>query len=400
MGKHLLLAALAAVTLSAGVAAAQPEDSLALQRKAALTEARYLKSIYKTDAAIERLSGLMLPGAIDEEVLSELADCHFIAGDYETAAGTYQLLSLHAPQNLYYRVREMQLAYRMKDYAASVRLGCEVLARDSIPAVAALVGDAYNLGGQADSALVYYRKALALKPVNEAVVSKAANLLLATKDYDGVLSLTGDYLSLDPDNLTVAPIQGLAYYLSAQYDSSLVVFERMKGLGQESYPLHYYLGQSYWHTNVPYKADPELRAAWALDSTDANLAWTIAAVKADMRGWDFEEDIQPWLKKAEAMIQPDSSLLSRIHQQYAIGYYREDDFKKAIEHYLEAYRYNPSFIQALSSIAYCYERQKKYKQALEYYEKYIKLVRPGSKGYEFARKSIEMLKGELFMEEK
>ena len=147
MGKHLLLAALAAVTLSAGVAAAQPDDSLALQRKAALTEARYLKSIYKTDAAIERLSGLMRPGAIDEEVLSELADCHFIAGDYETAAGTYQLLSLYAPQNLYYRVREMQLAYRMKDYPACVRLGCDVLAQDSIPAVAALVGDAYNLGG-------------------------------------------------------------------------------------------------------------------------------------------------------------------------------------------------------------------------------------------------------------
>ena len=399
MGKHLLLAALAAVTLSAGVAAAQPDDSLALRRKAALTEARYLKSIYKTDAAIERLSGLMRPGAIDEEVLSELADCHFIAGDYETAAGTYQLLSLHSPQNLYYRVREMQLAYRMKDYPACVRLGCDVLAQDSIPAVAALVGDAYNLGGLSDSALVYYRHALALKPVNEAVVSKAANLLLAGKDYDGVLELTGDYLALDPDNLTVAPIRGLAYYLSAQYDSSLVVFERLKELGQESYPLHYYLGQSYWHTNVPYRAHRELLDAWALDSTDANLAWTIAAVKADMRGWDFERDIKPWLEKAEAMIQPDSALVARIHFQYGTGYYSESLWEEAIAHYQKAYRYNPSQIQALSTIAYCYERQKKYKQALEYYERYLKLARPGSRGYEFAKKSIEYIQGELFMKE-
>ena len=74
----LSLAVLAAALL-AGAAAAQPADSLA--RRAALTEARYLKSIYKTDAAIERLSSLIRPEAFDEEVLSELADCHFTNGD-------------------------------------------------------------------------------------------------------------------------------------------------------------------------------------------------------------------------------------------------------------------------------------------------------------------------------
>ena len=74
----LSLAVLAAALLS-GVAAAQPADSLA--RRAALAEARYLKSIYKTDAAIEKLSTLVAPGVFDEEVLAELADCHFQNGD-------------------------------------------------------------------------------------------------------------------------------------------------------------------------------------------------------------------------------------------------------------------------------------------------------------------------------
>ena len=59
----LSLAVLAAALLS-GVAAAQPADSLA--RRAALAEARYLKSIYKTDAAIEKLSTLVVPGAFDD----------------------------------------------------------------------------------------------------------------------------------------------------------------------------------------------------------------------------------------------------------------------------------------------------------------------------------------------
>ena len=391
----LSLAVLAAALLS-GAAAAQPADSLA--RRAALAEARYLKSIYKTDAAIERLSELVTPGVFDEEVLSELADCHFVNGDYETAAGTYQLLSLHEPDNLLYRIKQMQIAFRMKDYSACASLGRSILARDSIPAVAALAGDAYNLAGLTDSALVCYRQALALKPRNEAVVSKAANLLLTAKDYDGVLSMTGDYLAMDPDNFTVAPIRGLAYYLSAQYDSATVVFKRLEDLGADNYPLHYYLGQSYWHTNVTYEAERELLKAWALDSSDANLAVSIAAVKTEMYR-PFDKQVRPMLEKAEAMIQPDSALVSRIHQQYGASYYRLEQFDQAIPHYQEAYRYNPSFIQAISTIAYCYERLKKYKEALDYYERYLKLARPGSRGYEFAKKSIDYLKGELFMNE-
>ncbi|MBR6869034.1 MAG: tetratricopeptide repeat protein [Bacteroidales bacterium] len=391
----LSLAVLAAALLS-GVAAAQPADSLA--RRAALAEARYLKSLFKTDAAIERLSGLVTPGVFDEEVLSELADCHFVNGDYETAAGTYQLLSLHEPDNLLYRIKQMQIAFRMKDYLASASLGRSILARDSIPAVAALAGDAYNLAGLTDSALVCYRQALALKPRNEAVVSKAANLLLTAKDYDGVLSMTGDYLAMDPDNFTVAPIRGLAYYLSAQYDSATVVFKRLEDLGADNYPLHYYLGQSYWHTNVTYEAEKELVKAWALDSSDANLAVSIAAVKTEMYR-PFDKQVKPMLEKAEAMIQPDSALVSRIHQQYGASYYRLEQFDLAIPHYQEAYRYNPSFIQAISTIAYCYERLKKYKEALDYYERYLKLARPGSRGYEFAKKSIDYIKGELFMNE-
>lgn len=391
----LSLAVLAAALLS-GAAAAQPADSLA--RRAALAEARYLKSLFKTDAAIELLSGLVTPGVFDEEVLSELADCHFVNGDYETAAGTYQLLSLHEPDNLLYRIKQMQIAFRMKDYLASASLGRNILARDSIPAVAALAGDAYNLAGLTDSALVCYRQALALKPRNEAVVSKAANLLLTAKDYDGVLSMTGDYLAMDPDNFTVSPIRGLAYYLSAQYDSSTVVFKRLEDLGADNYPLHYYLGQSYWHTNVTYEAEKELVKAWALDSSDANLAVSIAAVKTEMYR-PFDKQVKPMLEKAEAMIRPDSAMVSRIHQQYGASYYRLEQFDQAIPHYQEAYRYNPSFIQAISTIAYCYERLKKYKEALDYYERYLKLARPGSRGYEFAKKSIDYIKGELFMNE-
>lgn len=377
---------------------AQTPDSLDL-RKGILAEARYLKSIYKTDEAIEKLSELVKPEGFDEDVLSELADCHFQSGDYESAAGTYFLLSSRAPDNVLYKIRQMQTYARLKAWPQSIQAGREVLQLDSIPAVLSFIGDSFRQMESTDSALWYYRRSLAMRPMNESVVAKAVNVLIGKGDYDGAIALTGAFLSEDPDNPLVAPLQGLSYYRKGDYESAISVFQRQEDIGNDTYPIHYYLGQSYWHTKVMYRAEEELLSAWQIDSSDVNLAYSIAAVKSD--GYrPFEKEVKPWLDKAWEMIQPDPATMSRLHQQYGLGYYRrQDSWDKAIEHYKEAYRYNPKFISALSTIAYCYEIKKEYKHALEWYEKYLKVATPGSQGYEFATKSIDYLKGELFMEE-
>ena len=377
---------------------AQTQDSLDL-RKGILAEARYLKSIYKTDEAIEKLSELVKPEGFDEDVLSELADCHFQSGDYESAAGTYFLLSSRAPDNVLYKIRQMQTYARIKAWPQSIQAGREILQLDSIPAVLSFIGDSFRQMESADSALWYYRRSLAMRPMNESVVAKAVNVLIGKGDYDGAISLTGAFLAEDPDNTLVAPLEGLSYYRKGDYESAISVFQRQEDIGNDTYPIHYYLGQSYWHTKVMYRAEEELLTAWQIDSSDVNLAYSIAAVKSD--GYrPFEKEVKPWLDKAWEMIQPDPATMSRLHQQYGLGYYRrQDSWDKAIEHYKEAYRYNPKFISALSTIAYCYEVKKDYKQALQWYEKYLEVARPGTQGYEFATKSVTFLKGELFMEE-
>ncbi len=369
------------------------------ERSQALKEARYLKSIFKTDEAIERLSAFVTPDSFDEEILSELADCHFQNGDYESAAGTYFLLTSKFPQNILYKVRQMQTFYRMKAFAQSAEVGKAVLRLDTIPAIAALVGDSFNQADMPDSALRYYRLSLSIKPLNESVVSKASRILLSRRDYDGAIEMTNEYLALDPDNFTIAPVKGLAHYSKNEYSPAIDVFERQEKLGNDSYAVHYYLGQSYWHTEVMYRAREELLAAWQIDSSDVNLAYSIAAVNSDSH-LPFNKDVKPWLDKAMEMLQPDPAMLSRIHQQYGLGEYVKMNWNEAIAHYKEAYRYNPGFISALSTIAYCYEQKKDYKAALEWYENYLKVARPGSRGHNFATQSVKYLKGELFMEEK
>lgn len=391
-----VVVALLAVLVS-GTASAQ-EDSSVQGREEALKEARYLKSIFKIDEAVGKLSPYVSPVNFDEEVFSELADCHFQNGDYESAAGTYFLLTSHSPQNIQYKVRQMQTYYRMKAYAQSAEAGKAILQLDTIPAVAAFVGDSFNQANQPDSALAYYRLSLSLKPLNESVVSKASRILLSRKDYDGAIGMADEYLALDPDNQTVAPIKGLVHYSKNEYVPAIEVFSRQEELGNDTYPVHYYLGQCYWHTEVMYKAQEELLAAWQIDSSDVNLAYSIAAVKSESNR-SFKKEVKPWLDKAMAMLSPDPVILSRLHQQYGLGAFSANDWPEAILHYKEAYRLNPSLISAVSTVAYCYEQQKDYKTALEWYEKYLKLAKPGTRGHDFATQSVKFLKGELFMEE-
>lgn len=374
----------------------QEKDSLRLR---ALTEARYLRSIYKADEAIDRLSGFVTQDRFDEEILSELAECHLQGGNYEDAAGTYFLLSSRFPDKVLYKLKLMQAYYRMKAYPQCIEAGKAALQLDSIPAVASFVADAFRLSEQADSALCYYQKSLSLKPYNETVVAKAANILVSKGDFDGAISQTAPFLDECPDNPVVAPIKGLALYRKGDYDAAIDVFQKQEDLGNDSYPVHYYLGQSYWHAEVVYRAEKELVAAWQIDSSDVNLAYSIAAVKSEARR-PFIDNVKPWLDKAYEMVQPDSTLMSRLHQQYGRGYTGSpDSIDKAIAHYKEAYRYNPKFVSALSSIARCYEVRHDYKQALRYYEQYLKLARPGTPAYEYALKSVAVLKAELFMEE-
>ena len=367
-------------------------------RDSVITRARYLKSIYRTDDAIDLLSELVQPGAPDEVVLAELADCHFQSGAYENAAGTYFMLSSFSPGNILYKIRLMQAYYRLKDYRQSIWAGRAVLQLDSIPAVVSYVGDAFRQIEESDSALWYYRRALALRPMNQSTLAKAANILISKEDYDGALAITGPFLEEDPDNVSIAPLKGLALYRKGDYDSAIALFERQKEIGNESYPIHYYLGQSYWRANIIWRAEKELVAAWQIDSSDVSLAYSIAAVKYEAYR-SFEKDIKPWLDRAIEMMQPDPALMYRIHQQYGLGYYREEAWSQAIEQYKEAYRYNPKFISAISTIAYCYQQKKDYRQAVEWYEKYLKLARPGSPGYDFSKDNMDYLKAELFMTE-
>lgn len=299
-----------------------------------------------------------------------------------------------------YVVRQMLSAYKLKGYKQVISIGTDILQRDTIPALISMVGDAYSQLEQTDSAIVYYNKALAAKPLYESVVSKLSNIYLKNKEYDKIIEVADSLLVLDQDNMTVAPIKGLALFRKGEYESALEVMEKQDKLGNDSYGVHFCLGHCYWQKNITYKAEEELTKAWMIDSTDVNLALSIAQVKAESFA-RFETEVKPWLDKAAQMLEPDHNAMFKLHHQYGLGYYKihNKNWNEIVYHYKEAYKYNPEFISALSTIGYAYEQMKDLRSAKKWYKKYLDVAPEGSNGIEFVNSRLNEINAELFMQE-
>ena len=406
--RRYILAALLSVLCLAAPAQSRRDiaalDSLvavsdsAAARGLVLRKAALLKRMYCFDEAAEALSSLLRPGSMDTEVLGELADCHYQAGRSPEAMLLYmQLTQLH-PEDLGNQVRFLSLLNRAGALSDVVTRGREVLQRDTLIPVLTLVGDAFNKMEQPDSAMHYYGAALRRRPRNASVVSKMSNILLERKDYDGALSLAENYLALDSLNIDILRIQGLAYYLKENWMLSADAFELAVELGDDTYAPHYYLAKDYSGLHMFREADEHFMRAWQLDSTRASLALEIAVNRTNgIAG--YRTGVVPWFEKALKMMEPDSTLMSSIYQNYATAEYTRMDWDKAISLYQKAYEYNQKNISALSTIGYCYEQKKDYRHAVEYYERYLKVGRPGTRAYQFVEESLRFVRAERFMEE-
>ena len=404
---RLILPAALAVLCLAAQAQSSSEiaalDSLAAVSDSAaarglvLRKAALLKRMYCFDEAAEALTSLLRPGFMDLEVLGELADCNYQAGRFEDAANLYFILTSQRPDDLGFQVRYISLASRARDFQEVVARGREVLQRDTLLHVLTLVGDAFNQMEQRDSAMRYYSAALRRRPDNASVVNKMSRILLDRKDYDGALALADDYLELDPLDIDILRVKGLAHYLKEEYKPSADAFETAIEQGDDTYAPHYYLAKDFSHLHLYKEADEHFIRAWQLDSTKASLAMEIAENRSHGL-FKYESDVKPWFERALAMMEPDHELLSSIYQYYATAEYSRQKWDLALSLYKAAYEYNPKYTSALSTIAYCYEQKKDYKNAIYYYERYLDEGKPGTKAYQFVEESLRFIRAERFME--
>ena len=372
----------------------------------ALQKARCLRRLYRMEESVEVLAEVLYLDQFNIELMADLAESHMQAGNTLEAFNLYGILTQMQPDNPYFKICQARILYREKQYEESIAACKVITAQDTIPEILSMTADAYKNLGKADSAQVYYNHVLAKRPMHVPTLSKKADILLSDKQYIPVIEMSREYLKEDPDNMTMLPIYGLALHLQGSYPLSIEQFEHQRDLGDDSYAVHYYLGMNHYMMNNWPRAAEELGKAYQIDSSDVTLVYQLAHAKSHMpimTGMEsrrLNPESERLYSKALEMLQPSPSMMHNIYGSMAMARHTIEQYADAIKYYELSYKYNPKNISALSSIGYCYERLKNYKKALEYYERYIKLGKPGTAGYKFVEESIEYVKQEKFMEEK
>ena len=372
-----------------------------------LQKARCQKKVLRYDAAAETIASIMKPGILDVELAGELADCHVNSGKLPDAYMLYNLLSLQHPDNLYFSIQKASLLFKLGDFEGCADEGKAICARDSIPSILSLIGASTLKLGQVDTSLAYYWKSLRLNPLNPNTVTSISNILLGKKDYDGIINLANGFLEEVPDNMGISQILGVAYYLKGDQDNAYEVFKQLRKDGDDSYGTMYYSGLNALALNRFGVARECFDNAWQIDSTDAKLALNFANSLSNGGGVYQKDGItynavnmaEKLYNKALELSEPDPGLMYKTHNGLGKLYYYKQDMNKALPHYEAAYKYNPEDIALLVSIGYCHELRKEYKQALQYYEKYMKVGKEGTKNYNFAKQAVAHIRGELHMQE-
>ncbi len=371
----------------------------------ALQKARCLRRLYRMQESVEVLADVLYLDQYNIELMADLAESHMQVGNTMEAFTLYDILSRMQPENPYFRTCQARILYREKQYEESIAACKMIIVQDSIPEILSMIADAYNNLGKADSALVYYNHVLDKRPKHVPTLSKKADILLSEKKYIPVIDMCREYLDEDPDNMTMLPIYGLALHLQGSYPLSIRQFEHQRNLGDDSYAVNYYLGLNHYMMDNWPRAVEELEKAYQIDSSDVTLVYQLAHARSHMpimtglESLRLNPESERLYSKALEMLHPSPVMMHNIYGSMAMARHTIEHYADAIKYYELSYKYNPKNISALSSIGYCYERLKNYKKALEYYERYIKLGKPGSAGYKFVEESIEYVKQEKFMEE-
>lgn len=371
----------------------------------ALQKARCLRRLYRMQESVEVLAEVLYLDQFNMELMADLAESHMQAGNTLEAFNLYGILTQMQPDNPYFKICQARILYREKQYEESIAACKAIIVQDSIPEILSMIADAYKTLGKADSAMVYYNYVLDRKPMHVPTLSKKADILLSAKQYFQVIDMSREYLNEDPDNMTMLPIYGLALYLQGSYPLSIEQFEHQRDLGDDSYAVHYYLGLNHYMMDNWPRAVEELEKAYQIDSSDVTLVYQLAHAKSHMpimtgmESHRLNPESEKLYYKALEMLQPSPTMMHNIYGSMAMARHTIAQYAEAIEYYELSYKYNPQNISALSSIGYCYERLKNYTKALEYYERYLKLGKPGTEGYKFVELSINYVKQEKFMEE-
>ena len=375
--------------------------------------AKALRAINRYPEALKEWDSLLEADSTNTKVLIELAECYKLVGRTQEATPCYgKAVALH-PENTYFRQQHIRSLLATESYEKA-RNACHAwLDRDSLSATAfKLMGMAYE-GMVSDNpdaltnAFMSYATAYGIDSLDAQTVAHIASIFNNNEQFQDAVDVTEKYRLTDTLNIDVNRQNAKAYCLLKEYPTAIKRYEVLKKMGDRSFTTLYYLGVSHYGDNWMYGAYDNLLLAHKKSPMDVNVLYYLGK-SAARTSWKKEG--VAYIKEAIEISTPTDSLMSRLYDGLVECYRYVNDPYEKIEAMKKLYSYNKKYT-LFYHIAYTYDRQKDYANAVHYYEKYMAQV-PKDKQlalddegkpkpnvetlYQIAKRRVEKIKAEDF----
>jgi tetratricopeptide (TPR) repeat protein len=298
-----------------------------------------------------------------------LAAQYFEAGNYTVARSYYVALVEKDSNDVSSWLKLADIASFRQQYDQAVEALNQVLYIDSLNLSSLMMmGDILNRHNSS-GAWIYYDRAYRLYPENQKAAFALGNWYIQSKQVRKTIPICKDMLVLDTTSIKFSKLLAYAYYKAGSPGQAVQYFEYANQLGDSTVFTFKFRGISHYLRLDFASAIHTLQIATDKDSLDAEVHFFLGASLATTT------------EKAEAMIhlntslklmQPDSSIVSRIYSEQGNIKRLEMEYEEAYSYYEMAWETDTTNAMSLYFMASILDNSMhKSKEALVDYQRYI-----------------------------
>ena len=253
-----------------------------------------LKELKRWPDALQVYEQLCLQDSLAPRAFIESAACCKALSRNKQAVNYYekalQLDSLH----VYARMQYIQLLQSLKRDDEALEESRKLVAQDSSTVALHLLGQCYQNLEQWEEALNCYHKIQQRDSSNYLAAAKLGRIYIEREDYPRAIEVTEAYRCIDSTHIQVNQQNAQAYCLNQDYETAIQRYESLLQQGDSTFYTTYYLGISFYASQLYYEACDALLLAKKQAPKDVNLLYYLgkACSKTRMRikGVEYMEE--------------------------------------------------------------------------------------------------------------
>lgn len=324
----------------------QGDSSLAIFRVKALAEIQ----LGRTAEAVATLEAAAGTHPDDPGLQRMLAGQYFEAGNFIRAKDTYSELVAQDSSDISSWMKLAEMAAFRQQYPEAIDALNRVLALDTMNLESLMkmgeILDRFNNTGS----VVFYRRAWSYYPDNQKAAYAYANELVRQKKSVEAIPVCDSMLSRDSTSIKFLKLKAYAHYKCGEAFPAIICFNSACSQGDSSVFTFKYRGICQFLVSDFSGSISSLELAAVKDSTDAEIRFFLGSSLATTTR---KEEAMQHLDRSLKLMQPDPSVVGRIHAEQGNIKRLQSDYDRALEYYemaWEADSTNPMYLYFQASI--------------------------------------------------